>query len=127
AFNRIPQPFAFSNQPASFYVDLGLPEFFTAPVRPAFFNSLLPRVYSTFWGDWTCYWTVCYWNDAGEYVMAYQAEDWETGLDPGVHTNKHEIAPYLGRVNAVALAPTAVMLAGVGWAGWRIGRRLRRS
>ena len=56
-------PFAFNlttpdkplwrDQPASFYVGLGLPQVFTHPIAPAYRNRLLPTMYSDWWGDYT--------------------------------------------------------------------------
>lgn len=47
----VPKPF-FQRRPASFYVDLGLPQVFSAPYRPHFVNRAPPQTYADLWGDW---------------------------------------------------------------------------
>jgi hypothetical protein len=43
-------------RPASFYVGLGLPEVFTAPIRPHYVNEAIPTTYSDVWGDYFGVW-----------------------------------------------------------------------
>jgi hypothetical protein len=112
AFNRAPQPsLAVSNQPRSFYLGSGLPELFTNPTRDAFPNQLLPIFYSETWGD--------YW---GYFVFSRKEASTRVALDaasvPGrVPPNREQIAPYLGRVNAVSIPASllagAAVLAGI--------------
>jgi hypothetical protein len=54
AFNlKSPDKPLYRDQPASFYVGLGLPQVFTHPIDPAYRNRLLPTMYSDWWGDYT--------------------------------------------------------------------------
>lgn len=46
-------------RPLSFYVDPGLPEVFTRPVRTSYLNRLLPTAYTELWGD---YFGIFEWN-----------------------------------------------------------------
>ncbi len=46
-------------RPLSFYVDPGLPEVFTQPVRTSYLNRLVPTAYTELWGDYFGIWT---WN-----------------------------------------------------------------
>jgi hypothetical protein len=43
-------------RPARFYVGLGLPEVFSAPIRPHFVNEAVPTTYSEIWGDYFGVW-----------------------------------------------------------------------
>jgi hypothetical protein len=96
-FNRTPAAFSFSNQPTSFYRNTGLKGFllFKNPIRNNFANQFFPIFYSDVWGD--------YW---GHFVF-------RQGIDPPwTEGNSERIAPYLGRVNAVALYPSLIFFAG---------------
>lgn len=85
--------FSLSNQPLSFYRNLGISSFqiFRVPVRKTFDNQLIPLFYSDTWGDYWGYFT---------FIRG----------DPLYRNfvNKVEITPYLGRVNAVALLPSGI-------------------
>jgi hypothetical protein len=48
-------------QPLSFYVDPGLPDVLTTPMRPSYKNRLWPQTYSELWGD---YYGIFMWNSA---------------------------------------------------------------
>jgi hypothetical protein len=102
--------FSFSNEPDRFYRGLGEGKLFTDPVRPAFPNELVPIFYSEVWGD--------YWEFFLVYAKANGA--FLSGRElaapiprPGVETNRATIAPYLGRVNAISLLPSLVLLGGL--------------
>src|SRR5207253_176305 len=43
-------------RPARFYVGLGLPQVFSAPIRPHFVNQAVPTTYSEIWGDYFGVW-----------------------------------------------------------------------
>lgn len=107
-----------SNRPAAFYTDLGLAKVFVDPVREAFAVgagvALLPVFYADFWGDYWCYWAVHAHDPAGGWASGAVLMD-VVRANPAAG-NLDTIAPYLGRVNAVALLPTAVVLAGA-WLG----------
>jgi hypothetical protein len=43
-------------RPSRFYVGLGVPQVFTAPIRPHFVNEAIPTTYSDVWGDYFGVW-----------------------------------------------------------------------
>ena len=43
-------------RPVRFYVGLGLPKVFSAPIRPHFVNEAVPTTYSEIWGDYFGVW-----------------------------------------------------------------------
>ena len=43
-------------RPVRFYVGLGLPKVFSAPIRPHFVNEAIPTTYSEIWGDYFGVW-----------------------------------------------------------------------
>jgi len=43
-------------RPVRFYVGLGLPQVFSAPIRPHFVNQAVPTTYSEIWGDYFGVW-----------------------------------------------------------------------
>lgn len=101
AFNRSPRAFSLSNQPLSFYRSTGLKNLrlFKIPTREAFDNQFFPLFYSDLWGD--------YWG----YFVFIQVTSFTS--DKGYLGNRLQIRPYLGRVNAVALIPSSIFVAGV--------------
>jgi hypothetical protein len=105
-----------SAKPAGFLTDLRLSTVFRDPVRPAFAPPpLLPTFYADTWGDYWSYWLV-YGNTHVE------PGDAQVAAVPPL-SNRDAIASYLGRVNAVALVPAGVLLAGFGLglaAAWRM-------
>jgi len=117
AFNRKSEGgFSLSNQPLSFYTDLGLERLFSAPLRGAFPNRLIPIFYAETWGDYWGYFTVYGRNRiSGRYLDGFSLDKALEGEPPPewLETNRFEIAPYLGRVNLVALLPTCLLLAGL--------------
>jgi hypothetical protein len=131
ATNRPSMPsFRVSNQPRSFYVDLGWPHLFEAPVRDAFPNRLLPIFYSEVWGDYWGYFLV-FGRDtrsdrwlSGPEVTAALAQasppDW-------LRTNRGEMAAYLGRVNAVSVPASLLAVLAVVAAVPAFGRLWRRA
>jgi hypothetical protein len=120
AFNRRPAPggFSFSSQPGSFYFGLGTDRLFSDPVTPAFANRMLPVVYSETWGDYWSYWAI-YGRNArnGKFLDGYSLMTFLARDPPPewLETNRAPMGRYLGRVNAVSLLPTALMLAGLAW------------
>ena len=128
AFNREGAGFALGNQPRDFYVGSGSGKLFSDPIRPSFPNQLLPIFYSDTWGDYWGFFLVRGTDTRSGAVMrpaelsAYQEK---AAMPDWVETNRHTIAPYLGRVNAVALLPgvfllTAMAFGAVAW--WRMAR-----
>jgi hypothetical protein len=50
--NLPPLTAPWDSRPASFFIDLGLPDSATRPYRGAFANLMIPTVYSDLWGDY---------------------------------------------------------------------------
>ncbi|MFN2230436.1 MAG: hypothetical protein ACK2VA_11755 [Anaerolineae bacterium] len=114
AFNRDPAArFSLANQPLEFYVGLDLPALFTKPVRPSFPNQLPSILYADVWGDYWGYFSV-YGRDTrsgtfldGPALYRVLSQD---GHPDWLETNYEAQGAYLGRVNLVALFPTAIAL-----------------
>lgn len=99
AFNRQPLPnFSLANQPRDFYFGTGLPQLWTAPVRPSFPNQLMPILYADTWGDYWGYFLVTGFNPR-------KGQDWAA-------SNIERIQPYLGRVDMVAVVPSLLLMLG---------------
>lgn len=129
AFNRDSAPrLALANQPKHFYVGLGLRELFSEPMNGAFRNQLWPTLYADTWGDYWCYFLV-YARDTrtGHLVsgVLMEAVGKMKSVPEWLETNRFTIGPYLGRVNAVSLLPTALLLAGLVYGLWRTSVSLR--
>lgn len=102
AFNRKPSSFSLSNQPSSFYFDFAINDLFINPIRGFdMVNKLFPILHSETWGD--------YW---GYFLVT---------LGKG-GVNNYEIVPYLGRVNLIALIPTAFFILGITYTMFSIFR-----
>ncbi len=113
AFNRAARPFAFSNQPISFYRNTGLKDLwlFRSPTRGTFDNQFLPIFYSEVWGD--------YW---GYFVLIPERASL---ADDRYQPNADRMTPYLGRANAAALLPSLAFAAGVVAGMFSLPRRRR--
>jgi len=116
AFNSEPaEHWSLANRPAAHYVGHGMPRLFTDPVRGRSeaddSHSILPAWYADFWGDRWAYWVVWARDPAGGWASG--AVLVEVAAANPAASNRDAIAPYLGRVNAVALGPTIVALFGV--------------
>lgn len=106
---------SFSNQPREFHLDLGLGKLFTDPVRPSFPNRLIPILYSETWGDYWGFFSVYAINTrTGRSLDGWQIENYleRNPGGEGLKTNRFRINRYLGRVNAAALVPTALLAGG---------------
>jgi hypothetical protein len=129
AFNRRPHPgWSLRNQPAAFYLDLGLDRLFRDPVRPSFPNRLLPTLYSETWGDyWGFFLVTARDRESGQHLQGRRREEALTAQPrpERYETNRDQIAPYLGRVNLAGLVPFAAALAGLGWGAARVVRFAR--
>ena len=106
-----------SNQPKEFYFGSGNGKLFKSPIRKAFSNQLLPTFYSDFWGDYWCYFLV-YGKKVSEdkFISGTRVRDIvykSKGGKDNLETNYHNIKRYLGRVNAVSLFPSLLMLLGI--------------
>ncbi len=106
----------------AYYFTLVDDETFTNPVRNAMGSQFIPILYSETWGDYWAYFVV--WGrdlDSGRYVYGLYLDDRllnaqaAAGEAPTLETNRFEIEGYLGRVNAVSLLPSAILLAGFAW------------
>jgi hypothetical protein len=128
AFNRAEAGFHFRNQPREFYTGSGSGQLFSDPIRPSFPNQLLPIFYSDTWGDYWGFFLVRGTDkrngdalrpaELASYVERKAIPDW-------VDTNRHSIASYLGRVNLVAVIPSAFMLSAVAFGCVALARLLR--
>jgi hypothetical protein len=116
AYAKAPARFSFASQPLDFYLGLGGRVLFRDPVRPAFRNQLLPILYSETWGDYEGYFLLVG-RDARDGSVLSGA-DFDARVPAKRHkywlqTNRFEMGRYLGRVNLLALFPTALFVAGV--------------
>ncbi|GAB4578779.1 MAG: hypothetical protein Fur0022_15160 [Anaerolineales bacterium] len=131
AFNRAPQTsFSFSNQPAEFYTGLGLDQLFTLPVRSAFPNQFFPIFYSELWGDYWGYFVVAGRDTRTNELLvgSLQEPRWSrTPMPDWFVTNKEEVAPYLGRVNLLALLPSLLLFAGLALGLYHLARFFRQA
>ena len=115
AFNRDPG----AQTPWSDYFALDAEGLFSDPLRATFGLQFLPIFYSDFWGDYWGYFTF-YARDreSGRYMEGlFAASDIVSpaeAADPEhpMQTNRYTINTYLGRVNALSLLPSLVLLAG---------------
>jgi hypothetical protein len=113
-FNREPtEHFSLKNKAVSFYIGGGNDRLFSDPIRDSFDNQLLPIFYTETWGDYWQYYLV-YGKDLrtqdpiqGDRLFRALQED---PLPTWLHTNRYEIAQYLGRVNLISLIPTGTAL-----------------
>jgi len=105
-----------SSQNARFYFGLGLHSLFTDPIRPAFANEFVPTFYSEFWGDYECYFLV-YGRDARTRRFCPGDVLWKLLMrnppPAWLETNRFQIAPWLGRMQAAAMVPSALFVAGL--------------
>jgi hypothetical protein len=101
--------FSFSNQPLSFYRNIGIRNFllFRSPTRKTFNNQFFPIFYSETWGD---YWGYLTFRREG--VLWYKS-------------NQAEINPYLGRVNFVSFFPSLILATGAVLGGISLLQSLR--
>lgn len=116
AYVREPTSFSFGNNIRSFYVGTGGRALFRAPVRPAFRNQFLPTLYAETWGDYGCYFLV-YGIDrrTHSFLSGGALEDAlpRPRAPRFLRTNYEEMGRTLGRVNAVALVPSVLLVLGV--------------
>ncbi len=92
AFNRQPRPnFTLNNHPPDFYYGLGDGRLFTSPFGLAVSDHLIPKFYTEIWGDSEGVFVLSASSPMPDYLLAY-----------------------MGRVNAVSLFPTLILLLGIG-------------
>lgn len=109
AFNAPAVPgWSLSAKPPGFLTSLRAGQVFREPIRPAFApEPLLPTFYADTWGDYWCYWLVY-----GNTRVDDPAQP-PLPAPEGAVTNRAAMDRYLGRVNAVAVVPSAALLAGL--------------
>jgi len=114
AYVKKPSAFSLSNYPSSFYLGMGGKDLFRAPVRPAFRNQLLPTLYSETWGDWGCYFLVYGIDPRTRHFLRGGTLEGVLSRKPEVlRSNYKEMVRTLGRVNAVALFPSTLLVLGL--------------
>ena len=128
AYTRPSVPFSLANNPSRFYLGTGDGMLFMDPVRPAFRNQLLPKLYSETWGDYECYFLV-YGVDRRTHSFL-SGGDLESALLRRrarffLRTNRIEEGRYLGRVNLVALIPSGILVCGLFAGAFFAGRSWR--
>jgi len=111
AFNR--GPIGIANLSPTFFTGLGDGKLFTDPVRPTFSDQFWPIMHSEIWGDYWGYFTI--------YTKRIVTGQYQTGWDlattnpnaPGLESNKFTFNRYLGRVNAISLFPSFLLILGI--------------
>jgi hypothetical protein len=124
AFNRSKENI---DRPAGFYVGFPVHRVIGKPIRPDEEQRwVLPILYCDTWGDYWMHFLVYGTNRRGRYVQGnYITSQRVPPPRRAVSDNIQQIRPYLRRVSAVSLLPTAVMIAGVGFGVVTIVRLLR--
>lgn len=115
AWNLPRVAFALTNQPREFYLGTGSGELFSRPGRPRFQKQLLPVLHADWWGDYWHYFLfrgrrstgacVAWPAPAGPNALPVAGADYTGNYDAMLR--------YLGVVDAVALLPAGLLLAGV--------------
>ena len=109
----------YARRPASFYLDPGLPDVFTAPWRPHFLNRAVPTTYAELWGDYFGVWR---WNGLPATRTAAVERDLRlqslVGLLPTVLALAGWLALLWRRIWLVALVPLLGLL---GYAYFTVG------
>jgi 4-amino-4-deoxy-L-arabinose transferase-like glycosyltransferase len=111
AFNRDAEQV---DRPAGFYVGFPAHRVIMHPIRPLERQRwILPILYCDTWGDFWMNFLVFGKNKQGRYMQgSYLTRPLPPARRP-VMTNMQQITPYLRRVNAAALLPSAALLAGL--------------
>jgi 4-amino-4-deoxy-L-arabinose transferase-like glycosyltransferase len=116
AFNRAPETI---DRPVGFYVGFPVHRVIAKPIRPDEPNRwVLPILYCDTWGDYWMHFLVYGKNRTGRYVQGNYItmnKDRLPRARRAVQDNIDLMRPYLRRVSAVSLLPTAVMIAGLGF------------
>lgn len=115
AWNLPRSSFSLANQPLEFYVGTGSGALFSQPGRPRFQKQLLPVLHADWWGDYWHYFLFAGKRSSGACVAwptPRRANTMPTGREDFVG-NYEPMLRYLGVVNALALLPLAVALAGL--------------
>jgi hypothetical protein len=115
AWNLPRAGFALDNQPRDFFLGTGSGELFSAPGRPRFQKQLLPVLHADWWGDYWHYFLFRGRRSTGTCV-AWPAPPHPNArpIEGADFTGNYEtMLRYLGLVNALALLPAAVLIAGI--------------
>lgn len=107
--------FAFANQPREFYLGTGSGALFSAPGRPRFQKQLLPVLHADWWGDYWHYFLFRGRRSNGMCV-SWPAPSRPNAMPVGDEDftgNYGRMLRYLGVLNAFALLPAGVILAGL--------------
>jgi 4-amino-4-deoxy-L-arabinose transferase-like glycosyltransferase len=126
AFNRSKETI---DRPLGFYIGFPVARVISKPIRPDEARRwVLPILYCDTWGDYWMHFLIYGENRRGRYTQGnYITSERVPPYRRAVRTNMHQIRPYLRRINALSLLPTAVMLAGLGYGVMTIVRLLRTS
>ncbi len=126
AFNRAREEI---NRPVGFYVGFPVHRVIAKPIRPDEPRRwVLPILYCDTWGDYWMHFLIYGKNRTGRYVQGNYItmnKDRLPRTRRSVQDNIEQMRPYLRRVSAVSLLPTAVMLAGLGYGIFTIVRVVR--
>ena len=116
AFNRGEESI---DRPVGFYVGFPVTRVIAKPIRPDEPQRwVLPILYCDTWGDYWMHFLIYGKNRRGHYMQGNYITMTNDRLPPprrSVQDNIRQIRPYLRRVSAVSLLPTAVMIAGLGF------------
>jgi len=96
-----------SNRPPEFYFGTGLKDLFKKPVTNIFGEKFMPIIYSETWGDYHGFWKVI---SRKPYNFKDILSDEQTHKE-NILTLR-DTASYLGRVNAVSILPSVILLSG---------------
>jgi hypothetical protein len=92
-----------------------------APVRDAFDKHPVWLFYADTWGDYWNYFLTSARDHRGRLVKAVLIDRTvDSGRSKG--NNVRTMPPYLGRVCAVSIVPTLLMIGGIGYGLWQLGR-----
>ncbi len=104
AFNR---PADTAPKPITFFTGLGGHNLFAYPFSPGYDGQAIPIFYTEIWGDYFGY--------------------FHLQRPPIASPVPASVLSYMGRVNAVSLLPTFILLIGLAFGGYSIFRSLRAS
>lgn len=127
AWNLPRADFELANQPSEFYLGTGSGNLFSAPGRPRFQKQFVPVLYADWWGDYWHYFLFRGRRSTGACVAwPAPAESNAPPVAGADYTGNYDaMLRYLGVVDAVALLPAGLVLAGLAL-GAGAGARLLR-
>lgn len=111
AFNR--GPIGVENLSPSFFTGMGDINLFTNPIRPSYTDQFWPIMHSEIWGDYWGYFSIYARNkNTGDYQLGWDLAELTHPLRK-IQTNKFTFNRYLGRVNAISLFPSVLLIIGL--------------